>query len=40
MAFSQLPKYGKGGVKAALYEEAKATGKFIKGLFSSISTLN
>lgn len=38
--FSQLPKYGKGGVKAALYKEAKATGKFIKGLFSAISTLN
>jgi hypothetical protein len=38
--FSQLPKYGKGGAKAALYKEAKATGKFIKGLFSAISTLN
>jgi hypothetical protein len=39
LPFSQLPKYGKGGYKAALYKEAKATGKFIKGLFSSISTL-
>jgi len=36
--FSQLPKYGKGGVKAALYKEAKATGKYIKGLFN-LSTL-
>ncbi len=35
--FSDLPKYK---MKAALYKEAKATGKFIKGLFSSISTLN
>lgn len=40
LPFSQLPKYGKGGLKAALYDEAKATGKFIKGLFSAISTLN
>ena len=40
LPFSQLPKYCKGGVKAALYEEAKRTGKFIKGLFSAISTLN
>ena len=40
LPFSQLPKSGKGGVKAALYEEAKRTGKFIKGLFSAISTLN
>jgi len=40
LPFSQLPKYGKGGMKAALYNEAKKTGKFIKGLFSSISTLN
>ena len=40
LPFSQLPKYGKGGLKAALYKEAKATGKFIKGLFESISTLN
>lgn len=39
LPFSQLPKYGKGGYKAALYAEAKATGKFIKGLFSSISSL-
>jgi hypothetical protein len=38
--FSQLPKYGKGGMKAALYKEAQKTGKFIKGLFSAISTLN
>jgi hypothetical protein len=37
LPFSQLPKYK---MKAALYKEAKATGKFIKGLFSSISTLN
>ncbi len=40
LPFSQLPKYGKGGYKAALYAEAKKTGKFIKGLFSAISTLN
>ena len=40
LPFSQLPKYGKGGMKAALYAEAKKTGKFIKGLFSSFSTLN
>lgn len=40
LPFSQLPKYGKGGVKAALYKEAKTTGKFIKGLFNAISTLN
>lgn len=40
LPFSQLPKYGKGGMKAALYKEAKATGKFINGLFSAISTLN
>lgn len=40
LPFSQLPKYEKGGVKSALYAEAKATGKFIKGLFSSISMLN
>lgn len=40
LPFSQLPKYGKGGYKAELYKEAKATGKFIKGLFSSVSTLN
>jgi len=39
LPFSQLPKYSKGGYKAALYKEAQATGKFIKGLFSSISTL-
>ena len=39
LPFSQLPKYGKGGYKAALYKEAKATGKYIKGLFSSISIL-
>jgi hypothetical protein len=36
LPFSELPKYK---MKAALYAEAKATGKFIKGLFSSISTL-
>lgn len=40
LPFSQLPKYGKGGFKSALYKEAKATGKYIKGLFDSISTLN
>lgn len=40
LPFSQLPKFGRGGLKAALYAEAKATGQFIKGLFSSISTLN
>lgn len=40
LPFSQLTKYGKGGVKAALYNEAKKTGKFIKGLFNAISTLN
>jgi len=37
LPFSQLPKWG---FKKALYKEAKATGKFIKGLFSAISTLN
>lgn len=36
LPFSQLPKYG---MKAALFKEAKATGKFINGLFSAISTL-
>jgi hypothetical protein len=35
--FNQLPKYN---TKSWLYKEAKATGKFIKGLFSAISTLN
>jgi hypothetical protein len=39
LPFSQLPKYGKGGYKSALYAEAKATGAFINGLFTSISTL-
>ena len=39
LPFSQLPKYTKGGYKAALYKEAKSTGKYIKGLFSSVSTL-
>ena len=34
--FSQLPKRN---MKAALYAEAKLSGKFIKGLFSSLSTL-
>jgi hypothetical protein len=38
--FIQLPKFGKGGYKAALYAEAKATGKFIKGLFASTSTIS
>jgi len=37
LPFSELPKYK---MKSALYNEAKATGKFIKGLFSAISTLN
>jgi hypothetical protein len=40
LPFSDLPKYVKGGFKAALFKEAKATGKFIDGLFSAISTLN
>lgn len=37
LPFSQLPKRG---YKSFLYKEAKKTGKFINGLFSSISTLN
>lgn len=37
LPFSQLPKFG---YKKALYAEAKKSGKFIKGLFSAISTLN
>lgn len=37
LPFSQLPKHK---TKSALYAEAKKTGKFIKGLFSAISTLN
>lgn len=37
LPFSQLPKRG---YKTELYREAKATGVFIDGLFSSISTLN
>jgi hypothetical protein len=37
LPFHQLPKYK---TKAALYKEAQATGKFIKRLFSAISTLN
>tara|TARA_R110000782_G_C14713634_1_gene403418 strand:- start:477 stop:821 length:345 start_codon:yes stop_codon:yes gene_type:complete len=36
LPFSQLPKRN---TKAWLYNEAKATGCFIKGLFSSFSTL-
>lgn len=40
LPFSQLPKYGNGGFKGALYKEAKKTGKFIKGLFYAVSTLN
>lgn len=36
LPFSQLPKYK---MKSFLYKEAKKTGKFINGLFSSISTL-
>jgi len=38
LPFSQLPKYGKGGMKAALSKEAQESGKFSQGLFSSIST--
>lgn len=37
LPFSELPKRT---MKTALYAEAKATGVFIKGLFSSISTLS
>jgi hypothetical protein len=37
LPFGQLPKRG---MKTALYNEAQKTGKFIKGLFSAISTLN
>lgn len=36
LPFSQLPKYK---MRAWLYKEAQKTGVFIKGLFSSISTL-
>ena len=36
LPFSQLPKFK---MKVALYNEAKKTGKFIRGLFESISTL-
>ena len=36
LPFSQLPKYK---MKSWLYKEAQKTGVFIKGLFSSISTL-
>jgi hypothetical protein len=36
LPFSQLPKFK---MKVALYKEAKKTGKFIKGLFESVSTL-
>jgi len=36
LPFDQLPKFK---MKAALYKEAKATGKFIRGLFDNISTL-
>lgn len=36
LPFSQLPKRG---MKSYLYKEAKKTGVFIDGLFSSISTL-
>lgn len=36
LPFSQLPKYG---MRAELFKEAKATGKFIRGLFDNISTL-
>lgn len=37
LPFDQLPKKN---MKGVLYNEAKKTGKFIKGLFGSISTLN
>lgn len=37
LPFSQLPKWG---YKKYLYNEAKKTGCYIKGLFSSLSTLN
>lgn len=36
LPFSQLPKYN---MKSWLYKEAQKTNVFIKGLFSSISTL-
>ena len=36
LPFSQLPKYN---MKKWLYKEAQKSGKFIKGLFDSISTL-
>ena len=37
LPFSELPKRG---MKRALYKHAQATGRFIKGLFDGISTLN
>ena len=37
LPFSQLPKRG---MRKALYSQAKASGKFIRGLFDNISTLN
>ena len=37
LPFSQLPKRG---MKRALYAEARKTGRYIKGLFDAISTLN
>lgn len=37
LPFDQLPKRG---MKGALYKHAQATGRFIKGLFDGISTLN
>jgi hypothetical protein len=36
LPFSQLPKHN---MKSWLYKEAQKTGVFIKGLFSSLSTL-
>lgn len=36
LPFSELPK---AGMRKALYEEARKSGKFIKGLFDNISTL-
>jgi hypothetical protein len=37
LPFSYLPKRN---MKSALYAEAKLSGKFIKGLFQAVSTLN
>ena len=37
MPFDQLPKRG---MKRALYKHAQGTGRYIKGLFTAISTLH